>query len=75
MILKVWWLSHQTFYFIAIATIFGRRQGKTGISYIPHPCPMWLPLWDNFITFRWIDSIKYPGVMVEQVKELLSVLG
>jgi len=33
------------------------------------------PLWDDFITFKWVDSIKYPEIIGKQVEELLLVAG
>jgi len=35
----------------------------------------WLPWLDDFRTFKWINSVKYPEIMMKQVKELLFIVG
>ena len=34
----------------------------------------WLPWWDDFRTFKWVDSVKYPEVMAKQVRKLLFIV-
>jgi hypothetical protein len=33
-----------------------------------------LPRWDDFRTFRWVDSIKCPELIMKQIEELLATL-
>lgn len=35
--------------------------------------PIWLAGWDDFRTLRWVDEVKYPELVVKQVKELLAI--
>ena len=35
-------------------------------------CPVWRRRWDDFRTFKWVDSIDSPELMMKQVQELLQ---
>jgi len=35
----------------------------------------WLPKWNDVRTFRWVDLIQHPEVMIKQVRKLLFVVG
>ncbi len=36
-------------------------------------CPVWRRRWDDFRTFRWLDSIDSPELMMKQVQKLLQL--
>jgi len=36
--------------------------------------PDWLGAWDRFRTFEWVKSIESPKLILEQTKELLSLI-
>jgi hypothetical protein len=35
-------------------------------------CPVWRRGWDDFRTFKWVDSIVSPELMLKQAQELLQ---
>jgi len=35
-------------------------------------CPVWRRRWDDFRTFKWVDSIDSPELMMKEVQELLQ---
>ena len=36
-------------------------------------CKEWLPGWDDFRTFSWIENIEYLEVLINKTQKLLAI--